>query len=361
MVRKEVNYRPAVDLISMVLDRVPMLDRLHADFSRISAWLTAQEKMAERLHSALAERPDVAVFSSLEFRDKQRKFALDHLVLGLPGAVIIDARSATGSLYVDSEGQWSRREGEHGRRMGFPLTQMEEAQAKASSLLSGILREALPTPKEAAKRESLANYRADGYVAISPDAELHNWPYRNLGALVRHQDEVVRAIERRFEVHERQFLARFTQFLRREQKPPPALKPNELAKAADLLLARDRAPTPLRMVANAILEHSRSIPQGVQTAVRRIRDEEQGNPNLDTLTNDTLCMLQFCQHCNATDLHIEGEDGAWSFVCSNCNNESLVLPVCAECGGNGTLTRIKKTFFIRCNACGKERVFFFNR
>jgi len=360
MLSKQVNYQAAIDLINVALSRVPMLERLRTDFSRISARFTAQQEMADRLHSAFAERQDVAVLSYLELEVQQRKFALDHLVLGVSSAVLIDSRSGTGSLYVDCDGQWSQEEGDRKRPMGFPLKQMEDFQAEVSSILSGILQQVLPASKDEARRECVAAYRTDGYIAVSPDAQLHNWPYKNLGVMVRTQDQVVRTIERRSAAPERQFLARLGRLWRKEQSPPRALTPSELAKAADLVLARDCAPTPLRMVTNAVMERDRSIPPGVQAAVRRIREQEENDSNLAATTNDTLCMLHFCPHCGAEQLEIEGSGGNWHFVCSACARASPVEAVCFECGADGTISRIKKTFFIRCRACGAERVFFFN-
>lgn len=362
MISKDVNYRAAVDLIDMAVKRVPMVERLRDDFATISAWFSAQEQMAGRLHAAFEQRRDLMVLNDVAFELGGNVLQLDHLVLGSTGGVVIDSRSISGTVQVDANGQWSRLRGERFYPVVCPVKHIEKLQESVVSVLSACLQKALPPPEEHQERQNLFDhFPVDGYAAVAPDTDLQNYQVKSLGPLVRTQDEVVRAIDRRFEPAERSSFPRLQLFRRNKKRPPPDLKPDELATVASLVLKHDRAPVPVRMVSDAIMDRCHKIPGTLRAAIRRIADSAATDRSIETLTSDTFSVLHFCRHCSADDLRIEDDDGNGRFVCIACGEESPLEPVCAECGGNGTLTRVKKTFFIRCSACGKERVFFFNR
>jgi len=102
--------------------------RKHADPRPLTtafdkAGWNAEKQMAHYLDRAFKDRDDVHVFHDLRIEEKGEVAQIDHLVLEPFGFHIIESKSVTSSVRVNSRDEWAREWDGGWKGMASPLLQ----------------------------------------------------------------------------------------------------------------------------------------------------------------------------------------------------------------------------------------------
>lgn len=202
----------------------------------------AERQMAFYLRRAFHDNPDVFVINDLRLVEDGDAAQIDHLVLHAAGAIIVESKSVTQKVRVNARGEWARIWGGHWKGMPSPIIQAQQ-QAK-------FLRAYLQKRREALRDKLLVGLVQGGFknfdmavlVAVS-DSGIIERSAKHLAPEAMKADQVAFEVEAIIE-RQRKAAGLGTILFGKADDVRPSIKPHELQRVIDLLLADDTRSAP---------------------------------------------------------------------------------------------------------------------
>ncbi len=357
MIAKNVNYRPAIDLLVIFQLKAVLNERTKSDFDALCNGFFGQHVTAAALQDHYANKKQFYIFNQIQLTYRDELLHFDHIILTDSAFYVIDSQSVAGSIFVDKEYKWFRVCGDRKFPMVPPLELVEQKVEKLKSYLLDNIRQFVPRCSDKRLDEISESYTGKGYAAQAPGSEINGWKLKSFAENILSPDELAATVEKVDLANRPGFLKRLNRKkLQPEQKR--SFSTGEMKLLVKFLKKSDRSLAPVRLAAKMITMRCRKIPAPLLDAIGRIQEETVWNPQNPNAAGDTLCVLHFCQHCEGSNISLKSIKNRHFFICHDCCGETPAVLVCPKCGNQGNLIKMRKTYFLRCNACGNERVFF---
>ncbi len=365
MIAKEANFHDAADLVELALDTAVREESHRDEFSLLRSALEGRAAMAALLETSYGKRRTPIVLNNIQLILGLDPIAIDHLILTPTFAVAIDAHTMTQDVSVDRHMNWSRPVGGQAVAIPSPMEAAEAVSRDLSAIFKTLVRRIAPSASDANRSEFVANYTCHSFAAKGPDVKVSGWQRKSFWEVIKTPEDILEAVATTAKEKAPGLLRRIvpgagTRF-------PKGLNGRQLTKMVAVLLEQDGSVPPTQAASALVTERCSPLPQAVLSAIRRIEDDETDEEPMadamtDTMSDDKLSLLHFCSDCESAKLELELEAGGADgrFTCRDCGTHMPVSPKCADCGEGATLTQQRRTFFMRCSACGVERVFYVN-
>jgi len=313
---------PAASVIYKELDPFSSEDK----FARSGR--AAEEQMAFYLKRFFANDPEIVVLNGIRLEHNGDAAQVDHLLIHSHGLSIVESKSVVGKIQIKDDGQWLRWFGANqSRGMASPITQ--------ARLQERFFRDVLG---KASKRPDLfSTIPFDLYVAIS-DSGIILWPKSGQVEGVCKADQVPDRI-----------LAANTARVNSGQAQGLAL-PDRL-KIAEFLVKTNK---PLRPHEGDVKGEAK-----VETEVAEATKPQESAVAPAKDSSEIPSNGHACRQCRSTDLEIR-YGYSYFFFCKACETNTTIKPICQKCGEPGRLRKQKNTFYVTCERCQGEEVFFVN-
>lgn len=283
----------------------------------------AEKQMAFYLNRAFAEDSVIRVLSDVRVERNGEAAQMDHVVIHRYGVVIVESKSVTTAVRVNTLGEWERRSGSQWRGMASPLLQAERQGELLRRLLHDHTEALLDRMAFGAVQTTFRNMALDALVAISDSGSISR-PSPDSFPAVMKADQVV--------PHIRGLLSRYRQQnsvlnfrLADINSAPRTFSEREVTAIAAFLQARNR-----------------------QTAA------------IDPLQSSTKPSVR-CRACGTGLRFIDWERKAgYHFRCRSCDATEVITVVCPRCHGEARITKQGKDFSIKCRACSEKVPYFSN-
>lgn len=318
----------------------------HSDENRLSkAGAEAEEQMAFYLRRAFAKNKRIDVFNDLRITSDEGDAAqVDHLILHRHGFIIIESKSATGTLRINKHGEWQRIAGQRRQGMQSPVQQA----VRQGEFLQRYLNEhcELLRPKvlfgkiqfrfDATPFEVLIAVSDKGIIerkAKVPEVHKADAIVEKIRAIVKkHRNANIRlswsdGIEKFSDLE----LENIRSFLTTRHRPRKSVTPKPAPSAAS-----DKSPNTKTIEPSK----SRQIAQRIDESKRKRHSYR-------------------CRHCDNRKLHVKYGRYGYYFKCSSCDKNTSINFVCPSCGKKAKIRKSKERFNWNCD-CGEDALFFVN-
>jgi len=294
------------------------------------AGFKAEQKMAHYLSRAFNDAKDILVLNGIRLKSDDDWAQIDHLIIHRYGMIIIESKSAVGTIEINDHGEWSRAGYDKG--MASPV---EQARRQAVFLRSYLNRSGLNPPHDAWKsltREITYDHvQVDVLVAISDTGKIERPP--NLKINEVHKADMIPAKVREILAHYRKLDSPFSLTL---TNTPLKIRP-ELMMDIARFLGRSH------------------VPKG-QVGRSQTRQEKV------TSRRPARARTEFtCRECGSANMSIQYARGpGYYFRCGNCSRTMSIREICPTCSQQSKLRKAGNQFYIECRQCKTSSAFFKN-
>jgi len=317
----------------------------------------AEKQMAFYLRRRYADNAEVRVINDLRVERQGEIAQLDHLVLHKHGMIIIESKSVTGEVHINSQLEFVRIFGRSRSGMPSPIQQ--------AGRQGDLLRELLTDHREALRQKALLGLLQGGFrhcpidvlVAIS-DQGIINRPKKDIPELHK-ADQVVDEVDRIIKRHR----SGASLVLRQDGKwGLYKFEPGELERICEFLVARHIEPATDKLMKT---EPARATHSGTGSKTDTRRDDRADTRNSirsDARTDRAPATMPsyLCTHCHSTNIEVRFAR-SYYFKCSDCEGNTAIKNLCRKCGGPTKTKRRGPEFAAVCQSCGREDLFFRNR
>jgi transcription elongation factor Elf1 len=293
------------------------------------AGFKAEQKMAHYLERAFKDDEDILVLNGIRLKSHDDSAQIDHLIIHRYGMIIIESKSAVGTIKINDHGEWSRAG--YDRGMASPVLQ---AQRQKVFLLSYLKRSGLKPPHDAVRSLfrpiTYDDVKMDVLVAVSDHGNIDRPP--NLEIKEVHKADVIPAKVGEIIAHYRKLESPFSLTL--------TAIPLQISRKLMMDIAR-------------FLTRSH-VPKG-QVGRSKTRQEKV------TSCRPTRARTEFtCPKCGSTNMSIQYGKWGYYFRCAECSKTKSITEYCPACGQQSRLRKAGNQFYIRCGHCNTSRAFFKN-
>ena len=263
-----------------------------------------EDAVAFYLRRAFGSAEDVFVFNDLMLSHEGERAQIDHLIVHTFGFVIIESKSITGEVKVNSQGEWSRSYKGRWSGMPSPIIQAQLQGEILKSLLKANASNLLDKLLMGLVQAGFGARDLAIYCAVSNNAILHrdNMPKKI-------QDQVVKA-EALVDL-----LKKKCSKVRGYLSTEPGFKLSELKNIAEYLLEQNCRPDLVGK--EEVVLTPASVVQEVDLEVR----------NADELSHKVVC-----KHCaEAEKLTPKYGKFGYYLVCESCEKNTALKHLCLEC------------------------------
>jgi transcription elongation factor Elf1 len=293
------------------------------------AGFKAEQKMAHYLSRAFKDAEDILVLNGIRLKSDDDSAQIDHLIIHRYGMVIIESKSAVGTIKIHDHGEWSRAGYDKG--MASPV---EQAQRQAVFLRSYLNRSGLKPPHDVWKsliREITYDHvPVDVLVAIS-DTGIIDRPH-DLKIKEVHKADMIPATVREIIAH---------------------------YKKLDNPFSLTLTATPLKISPELMMDIARflrrsHVPRG------QVGRSQTGQEKV-TSRRPTRVRTEFtCRECGSVNLSIQYAKFGYYFRCGKCSKTMSIREYCPTCGQQSRLRKAGNQFYIECRQCNTSGAFFKN-
>lgn len=294
------------------------------------AGFKAEQKMAHYLSRAFKDAEDILVLNGIRLQSNDDSAQIDHLVIHKYGMIIVESKSAIGTIKVNDYGEWSRVDYDKG--MASPV---EQAQRQAEFLRGYLNRSALRRPhdiwKSLVREITYDHVPIDVLVAIS-----------DTGIIERPQELKIK------EVHKADMIpARVREIIAYYRK---------LENPFSLTLTS----TPLKLSLELLTEIAAFLSESHVSKERRgrsrIRQEKVAYRAPARVRSEFTC-----RECGSVNMSIQyARKPGYHFRCSDCSKTMSIRRYCPKCGQQSRLRKAGNQFYIECKECNTSAEFFRN-
>jgi hypothetical protein len=334
--------------------------------------LIFKDKVVEKLQSATAkagqkqerdvafflrrnfkEHENVHIFNDLKFEFNDETAQIDHLVLYPFGFVLIESKSITGEVSINSHSEWSRSYNGQWRGMPSPIKQVELQQKLLRDLLFEHRAEILG--KVMFKQQSFGGRCWDNICAISSNAIISRdeMPKDVSKQLVKSEfvvDKLLEIMKLRNPV-----LNKINVLDTR-----PAFNKEEMDSIARFLLANNKSLAPEKTpVESCELGFSASPKEETPLDLRASKATQ--SDELDTVWKRPETAIEpqtKCSKCGESEQLIPsyGKYGYY-FKCQSCDGNTPMKQPCPQCQSKQTkISKRKEIYTLNCNGCDLSTV-----
>lgn len=283
-----------------------------------------EDAVAFYLRRAFGSADDVFVFNDLMLNHEGERAQIDHLIVHTFGFVIIESKSITGEVKVNSQGEWSRSYKGQWSGMPSPIIQAQLQGAILQSLLKDNASKLLDKLLMGLVQAGFGARDLAIYCAVSNNAILHreNMPKKIHGQVVKAEALV-------------EILKKKCSKVRGYLSTVPDFKLNELKNIAEFLLLQNCRPD---------LKYKEEVTLNAVDRVQEI-DSSSNAPVLPEVSNLSVVKFEvevlgvdeaqskvFCKNCAETK-KLTPSSGKFGYylVCGNCGKNTPLKHVCLEC------------------------------
>lgn len=290
----------------------------------------AEKNIARYLSRDFKDAEDILVLNGIRLKSHDDSAQIDHLVIHRYGMIIIESKSAVGTIEINDHGEWSRPGYDKG--MASPV---EQARRQAVFLRSYLNRSGLNPPHDAWRslmREITYDHvQVDVLVAISDSGKIERPP--NLKINEVHKADMIPAKVREIVAHYRKLDSPFSLTL---TSTPLKISP-ELMMDIARFLRRSHVP--------------KGHVGGPETRQEKVTSRRSARPRTDFT----------CRACASANMSIQYARGpGYYFKCGNCGKTMSIREYCLKCGQRSKLRKAGNQFYIECRQCNTSTVFFKN-
>lgn len=294
----------------------------------IKAGLSAEKTLAFYLSREFKDAKDVLVLNDLRLESDNDSTQIDHLIIHKYGMVIIESKSAVGTIKINDYGEWYRLE--YNRGMASPL---EQAKRQATFLKKYLDKSGLKPPRDAFKslvrRITFDDVPVDVLVAISDTGIIDRPPTLQLDKI--HKADMIAGKVKEIITSYQKLDSPFSLTL---TPTPLRIKPESMDAIAQFLKAKH-------------------VPRQKHVRLQARQDKV-------TYTAPAPVKRKFiCRKCGSDDLSIL-YSFSYYFKCKRCNENMPIKEHCPSCGRQSKLRKDRNQFYIECKECNTSTPFFKN-
>ena len=311
----------------------------------------AEEQMAfylRREFSGDRDR-DIRIINDLRLVRGEDVAQIDHLVVHRWGMVIVESKSVTSRVTINDRHEWTRWW--NGREQGMPSPVLQgERQGK-------LLRRLLDDHAEQLVRKVLGFLQVrfgytpiDVIVAISDDGVIKQ-PKKNSVPDVLKADQVTGRIRELVEQRRKE-----ASLFSKGAANSHSISPQEVDNICSFLLSQHQpvqTKTDAPDVAPVEIAEAQSPP--VAAVVEAIA-EPMPMPMPMPMQADS----HKCRQCGSVNMAVEYGRYGYYFKCRDCEGNTPIKVECEQCHAKAKIRKSGLEFFVNCEGCGSERVFWKN-
>lgn len=296
----------------------------------------AEVQMGFYLRRAYAEASDVYVINDLRIVLGAEAAQIDHLVIHRYGFVVVESKSVTGSMEVNTQLEFVRN---YGRRRTGMKSPIQQARMQAE-----LLCKLLNKNKKSLRRRVLLGLRQGRFgdqrfeilVAVSDQGEI-----RRKGAAPGELVKADTVVDRIASIIERQKS-------NNTQDPLAPFTDNEMEAIVNFLLSNDKPLGQLETTSQTI-ELSRPESTTSSDALQRQTPEPPNNKTKHS-----------CSKCGSDTLKILYGKYGYYFKCRTCQGNTKIDVTCPDCGEKSRIRKSGDDFTRICGQCLREAPFHSN-
>ncbi|AZQ11258.1 nuclease-related domain-containing protein [Shewanella khirikhana] len=305
-----------------------------SDNPMIAAGEKQESSVAFFLRRAFKDHPDVMVFNDLQLSHNGESAQIDHLIVYTFGFILIESKSITGEVKVNSHQEWSRSWQGKWQGIASPIKQVELQTSLLQQLL--IDNRANILPKFLMLQQGFGGRCWHSVCAISSNAiiEREAIPKDISKRLVKSEFLVDKLLEI---MNLKGTLSQLINVL----DTRPAFNKNELAAICDFLLKESGSP-----VESNIKENIAAYAASESTAL-----------NQSAVVLSPLTQLQItCKHCDSP-AQLQPNWGQYGYYvkCGHCSGNTPMKRPCPSCQSKETkVSKRGNDYNLNCNQCGDK-------
>jgi transcription elongation factor Elf1 len=289
----------------------------------------AEKTMAHYLSSAFKDAEDILVLNGIRLKSDDDWAQIDHLTIHRYGMIIIESKSAVGTIQINDHGEWSRPGYDKG--MASPV---EQAHRQVVFLRSYLNRSGLNPPHDPWKsffREITYDHvHMDVLVAISDTGKIER--PANLKIKEVHKADMIPAKIEEIVAHYRKLDSPFSLTL---TNTPLKISPESMRDIARFL-------------------RGRHVPKGQVGRSQTRQDKVKSRRPIRPTTERT------CRECGSANMSIHYGRYGYYFRCGDCSKTMSIRETCPKCGQQSRLHKAGNQFYILCKECNTSSEFFKN-
>lgn len=297
----------------------------------IKAGLAAEKQMSHYLERAFGKNEDIIILNDLRLKQGNDVAQIDHLVIHQCGFIIIESKSVSSKISVNTHGEWKRIYNNKEKGMRSPV---QQAKIQASFLKyflndkgTKVFRENIVSKLFA--KTTYDNYKFDVLVAIS-DSGIIERDNIDLPEVVK-ADSVPDSIRSIISKRKKGILNPFAN--------------DNYTFNIDTI----------RKIANTLLALHSPVSKKIEDV--NIVQEEPIKYN-KTKPNSTE---YFCSKCKSCNIQIEYGRYGYYFKCIDCNCNTSIKHTCKTLKCKAKTRKSKLQFFKVCETCGIDELFWENK
>lgn len=320
-----------------------------SDNPLIAAGEKQESSVAFFLRRAFKDHPEVMVFNDLQLSHNGETAQIDHLIVYTYGFILIESKSITGEVTVNSHQEWSRSWQGKWQGMASPIKQVE----LQSNLLQQLLidNKTKILPKFLMLQQGFGGRCWHSICAVSSNAiiEREAIPKDISKRLVKSEFLVDKLLEI---MNLKGSISRVMNVL----DTRPAFNQSELGAICDFLLMHcsgsvencTKEPT-------APIYSSAEIEKNAQTEPAELSNKLQSH-QLQPLKLEPLQLQISCKHCESPR-QLQPNWGQYGYYvkCSQCEGNTPMKRPCPICQSKETkVSKRGSEYSLNCSACGEK-------
>ena len=360
---------------------------------QVQAGRRAEEQMAFYLRRAFAEDPAVKVLNGLRVERQGEVAQIDHLLISTHGFILIESKSVTTQIQVNTQGEWSRQVGPVWKGMPSPLLQVERQAALLKALLNDHVDHFFR--KVLTLQLTFTSVPFDGLVAISDTGVIQRPPgfatkqvlkADQITSRIQEMNAAYRRASGLFSLNLKDAGAEFsdrtitnlTEFLQQQHRPQPQ-PDRSLVPAVPLVSREERrdCPQPVVTAPSVVKPQPRQVPipqsqpataQAVTlpsrvtplTAKPKPQSAPVPRPTPGAATSPaTGIVAPVCRACGGSHLAIVYGKYGYYFKCADCDGNTPIKVTCAN-GEKAKISKQGREFYLVCSDTPAPQLFYVN-
>jgi hypothetical protein len=314
-----------------------------------------EQDVAFFLRRAFKDHEKVFVFNDLRIEHNNEVAQIDHLVLYVYGFILIESKSITGEVKINTDEEWSRSYNGKWAGMRSPIKQVELQQKLLRELLHENRKIMLDKIIFGKLQTTFGGRCWNQFCAISSNAITHreHMPKSVSDKLVK-SEFLIDKLNKIIPGTIKSSLFKFSS--------QPWFVDDELKNICDFLMGQHKPISTIMEASEKNVQHI--IAEQVQQKTAKSHDERTINSEpIKTLkaiqSTSTLVMLS-CKKCNNT-VNLQAAWGKYGYYvkCPICETNTAMKSACPSCNSKNTKVSKKKAYYhLICQECSNRSEIF---
>jgi antitoxin component HigA of HigAB toxin-antitoxin module len=338
MIRKEPDYKKAIECIDKLLATKKLSKQLSTDLILERAGIHAEKQMAYKLKCYFSGTNDLHVINNLKIEHNHATAQIDHLVLSQRAVFFIESKSISDTITVNESGEWARRFRGKYTPISSPVEQVRTQKKVLFDFLKVNVSNFLG--KFLGLQKGVKAYTPYLFVAISEKGWIKGKgraKFKN----VKKFDQICPEIEKTHLTGS----GIMKSFLSEKDENFNVFSQKELSTFADFLLEHDTSIEPLEKIRQLVKKHQ----------VKKIPAKLKAKPKEKKPPFHTLCA-----HCDSANINIAFAR-SYYIKCLDCGKNTPIKEICDKCNKMMRTQKKGQKFYLVCKNCDFTHFFFENK